>query len=110
VAAPWSGAGLIATAAAVDATDVVLGTLRPLLMGRGETLEPVETRMGELHAVLRALRRAHGGALPALPSLGRAERARLGGALGAALEALAGVPGDLETTLPPDVPAIPKSR
>lgn len=113
VAAPWSGAGLVATVAAVDATDVVLRTLRPLLTGRGDALQPVDTRMGQLHATLRAIRRAHGSRTPRLDALTRGQRARLNGALGAALEALSAVPGDLETTLPPDVPAIPatpKSR
>jgi high-affinity iron transporter len=106
-AAPWSGAGVAATVAALDATDEVLRTLRPLLRGRGSVLDAVDLRLGELRGVLGDLRRDHGGT-PVLDALGRAERARLNGALGAALEALGGVPGDLETTLPPDVPAIPK--
>lgn len=109
-AAPWSGAGVVATSAAVDATDVVLGTLRPVLQGRGGALEPVQTRMGQLHRVLAAIRRGHGGTTPRLDALSTTERGRLTGALGAALEALAGVPGSLETVLPPDVPTIPRSR
>jgi hypothetical protein len=49
------------------------------------------------------VRRAHGG-WPAHPT--RTERELLTGRLGAALEALAGVPGALETSLPPRIPAI----
>ncbi|MEV4420792.1 EfeM/EfeO family lipoprotein [Patulibacter sp. NPDC049589] len=109
-AAPWSSAGVVATAASVDATGVVLGTLRPILQGRGDALEPVETRMGQLRGVLAGIRRGHHGTTPRLDALGSTERARLTGALGAALEALAAVPGTLETVLPPDVPKIPESR
>lgn len=109
-AAPWSGAGLVATDAAVDATDVVLGTLEPLLRGRGNALQPVQTRMATLRRALASVIRRHGGRVPRLDALGHAERGRLNGALGAALEALADVPGALETTLPPEIPTIPRSR
>jgi high-affinity iron transporter len=102
---PWSGAGVHATAAALDATEVVIGTLRPLLAGRG-ALPPVESGLHGLRRELAAIRRAHGGRLPSTHELGRRERERLSGRLGAALEQLAGVPGALETALPPAIPAI----
>jgi high-affinity iron transporter len=105
-AAPrWSGAGVLATAAGLDATRVVLRTLAPVLAGRGDVLGQVRSRLAQLGAELRAIRRAHGG-WPPLRRLERGERERLTGVLGATLEALAGVPGALETSLPPVVPAI----
>jgi len=105
-AAPWSGAGVLATAASLDATEAVIGTLRPLLDGRGEALAPVQTQMAALARVLAAVRRAHGGAWPPLDALTRAEHERIDGALGALLEALAAVPGSLETTMTPTIPTI----
>ena len=108
--APWSHAGLRTTADAVVATRVVLGTLRPLLQGRGDALPPVEARLGSLEAELAAIRRSHGGTLPALGELSRPAREQVQGRVGAALEALSGLPGALETTLPPVIPAIPKAK
>jgi len=106
-AAPWSGAGVRATAAAWRATDVVIGTLRTTLSGRGDALQGVESSLGVLGAELATIRRAHGGAYPALGALGRRERELLDGRLGRALEALSGIPGALETQLAPAIPALP---
>ena len=78
------------TAASLDATEVVIGTLRPLLAGRG-ALPPVETGLLGLRRELDAVRSAHGGRLPATRALGRGEREALSGSLGAALERLAAV-------------------
>src|SRR5262249_57166662 len=39
---PWSGEGVRGTAAALSGTVKVIGTLSPLLAGRGGALEPVE--------------------------------------------------------------------
>ncbi len=61
-AAPWSGAGVLATAASLAATEEVIGTLRPLLDGRGDALAPVQVEMARLAGALAAVRRAHGGA------------------------------------------------
>jgi len=105
-AAPWSGAAVMATAASLAATEEVIGTLRPLLDGRGDALGPVQVEMARLAGVLGSLRRAHGGAWPLLAALRPAEREQLDGTLGALLEALAGIPGSLETTLPPTIPTI----
>jgi high-affinity iron transporter len=101
----WSGAGVLATAADLDATHVVLGTLQPVLAGRGDVLGQVQSRLAELGGVLRSIHRAHRD-WPPLQRLSRREHERLTGALGATLEALAGVPGALETALPPVIPAI----
>jgi iron uptake system EfeUOB component EfeO/EfeM len=105
-AAPWSGAGLQATADSLAATRAVIDTLRPLLNGRGDTLPPIDTESVAFGRALTAVRRAHGGRWPALGTMTRAEHERVGGALGALLEALAAVPGTLETQLPPKIPSI----
>ena len=64
VDAPWSGAGLRATADSLAATEFVVGTLRPLLDGRDSTIEPVEIEMARFRATLDRVRREHGGAWP----------------------------------------------
>jgi high-affinity iron transporter len=109
-AARWSGAGVVATAGDLAATREVIATLRPVLSGRGETLPPVEYGLRAFGAQLRAIRRAHGGRLPAQDALRRREREALDGSLGALLEALSAVPGDLETQLPAAIPAIPSAH
>jgi iron uptake system EfeUOB component EfeO/EfeM len=110
VAAPWSGAGLLATAADFAATEKVIGTLRPVLSGRGDALVPVEFELRAFGARLRAIRARHDGRWPALGGLSAREREGLDGGLGALLEALSAVPGALETQLPPTIPAIVKAR
>jgi high-affinity iron transporter len=104
-AAPYSGAGVLATAASLRATDAVIGTLRTLLARRG-ALAPVEYGLLGLRRELAAIRRAHGGEWPALDELSRGERQRLNGRLGAGLELLARVPGALETQYPPAIPRL----
>ncbi|MDA0166903.1 hypothetical protein OM076_41965 [Solirubrobacter ginsenosidimutans] len=98
-------AGVRATADGVAATRTVIGTLHDLLAGRGDALQTVDTRLTQLEATLREIRHAHG-AWPAPAALRDSEHQRLLGQLGAALEALANVPGALETTLPPKIPAL----
>jgi high-affinity iron transporter len=98
-------AGVRATADAVAATKTVIGTLRPVLAGRGDTLQQVDARLAQLTGTLDEIRRKHG-EWPAPDALPRAERQELLGRLGATLETLAGVPAALETTLPPKLPAI----
>jgi high-affinity iron transporter len=97
--------GVRATADGVAATRVVIGTLHDVLAGRGDALQTVDTRLTQLEGTLREIRREHG-AWPAPDALPRAEHQRLLGQLGAALEALAGVPGALETSLPPKLPVL----
>jgi hypothetical protein len=84
------------TADGLAATKVVIGTLRPLLSGRGDVLPQVDSRLARLSQTLAGI---HGE-----PT--RVEREQLSGRLGAALEALAGVPGALETSLPPKIPVL----
>jgi high-affinity iron transporter len=98
-------AGVRATADAVAATKTVIGTLRGVLAGRGDTLQRVDTRLAQLTETLDGIRRKHG-EWPSPAALPRAERQQLLGRLGATLETLAAVPAALETTLPPKLPAI----
>jgi hypothetical protein len=98
-------AGVRAAADGLAATRAVLATLHDVLAGRGDVLQQVDSRLARLSETLAGIRRAHG-AWPAPAALRRAERERLTGRLGAALEALAGVPGALETKLPATIPAI----
>jgi iron uptake system component EfeO len=104
--APWSGAGLQSTGAAFTTTRWVIGTLRPVLRGRGDALPVVASGLRAMGGELRAVRVAHGGRLPALRRLSRTERERVQGRLGALLEALAAVPGALETAPTPAIPSL----
>jgi iron uptake system EfeUOB component EfeO/EfeM len=105
VAAPYSGAGVRATAASVDATDAVVAMLRPLLAGHG-AIASVEAGLLNLRRELDRIRRAHGGAWPRLDALSLRERQHLGGRLGAGLEILAAIPHALETSYPPAIPEL----
>jgi high-affinity iron transporter len=104
--APWSGAGLRATVDSLAATEFVLGTLRPLLNGRGGAIEPVDNELGRFRAVVEAVRREHGGAWPALTALSQEKHERVDGALGALLARLAQIPGTLEVKRTKPVPTI----
>jgi hypothetical protein len=107
-AAGPSASGVRATADGVAATRVVLGTLRSVLAGRGDALTQSRFWLDRLAGTLTRIRTAHGGAYPPVPALARAERERLLGQLGATLEALRGIPGELETTLPAKVARLPR--
>jgi hypothetical protein len=109
-ASPWSGAGVRAVADDLSATRVVIATLHPVLAGRGDVLQQVNSRLLQLSRRLAGIRRARGGDYPALGALTTREREGLGGSLGGALEALSGVPGALETQLPPVIPSIPTHK
>jgi Imelysin len=106
---PWSDEGVLATAAGLTATREVLATLAPLLDGREGTIETVEFSLRRLSGALSSIRRAHGGRFPARDQLSLREGELLNGTLGAALEALDAVPGTLETKVPPQTPALPRS-
>jgi len=92
--------GVRAVADGVAATRAVMATLHDVLAGRGDALQTVDARLTRLEDTLAAIRRARG-EWPAPDRLPAALRQRLLGQLGAALEALANVPGALETSLPP---------
>jgi hypothetical protein len=101
-----SDSGVRATADGVAATRVVLGTLRKVLAGRGDGPAQSAYWLGRLSTTLRRIRAAHGGRYPPMAALSRAEHERLTGGVGAALEALSGIPEELETTRPPVIPRL----
>ncbi|MBV9047488.1 MAG: EfeM/EfeO family lipoprotein [Solirubrobacterales bacterium] len=103
---PWSGAGVLSTAAGLAATREMIGTLTPLLQGRGNALAEVQAWLAQLQAVIARLRAAHGGTWPSLGRLSAAQHELLIGTLAGALGALSQVPGTLETTPTPITPRI----
>ncbi|HEX3975491.1 MAG TPA: EfeM/EfeO family lipoprotein [Solirubrobacteraceae bacterium] len=105
--APWSGAGVLGTAAGVVATTEVIKTLSPDLTNRETVLPTVEADMGSLRTTLATIQRAHGGTLPTTSQLTQDQSEQLDASLGQALEGLAQVPGVLEATRTPVVPQIP---
>ncbi len=105
--APWSGAGVLGTAAGIVATTEVIKTLSPVLTNREDVLPTVDADMGSLRATLAAIERAHGGSIPTTSQLTQDQSEQLAASLGQALEGLAQVPGALETTPTPVVPTIP---
>ncbi len=104
--APWSGAGLRATADSLAATEFVVDTLKPLLNGRGSTIEPVEVELAQFRAVLERVRREHGGDWPRLEAMTQRQHERVDGALGSLLERLDTIPGALEVKRTKPLPTI----
>ncbi len=104
---PWSGEGVLATDAGLEATEEVLSTLQPLLKGREGVAPVAEGELAQLRSTIASLARAHGGRLPGDTQLDQQEAESLDSAIGGALEALAQVPGALETEVPPQTPQIP---
>jgi iron uptake system EfeUOB component EfeO/EfeM len=105
---PWSGAGVAATAAGLDATEEVIATLRPLLKRATDVTSAVNTELDSLRGAMSAVAAAHGGRLPSSAQLTQRQSELLNGAVGGALEALDQVPGALETETPPPTPQIPQ--
>jgi len=93
VASPWASAALVALEGNVRGTDVVLGSLRPLVVRRNpRVLAQAQAALARLRAELRRLHRRGGGALPRWDALPRRERERVAGLTAAAAEQLAFVP------------------
>jgi iron uptake system EfeUOB component EfeO/EfeM len=107
---PWSGEGVLAAAAGLQATEEVINTLRPLLDGRENVIEAVDTGLQHLGSAMAALRREHGGHYPTLGQLTQRQSEVLNGTMGGTLEALSQVPGALETRLPPPIPSLPAPK
>jgi iron uptake system EfeUOB component EfeO/EfeM len=105
---PWSKEGVLATDAGLQATETVIATLRPLLKGRENVTPIVNSELAVLRSTIASLAAAHGGRLPSNAQLTQAQAVLLDGTLGGTLEALAQVPGALETELPPQTPQIPR--
>ena len=106
---PWSGEGVLGTAAGIAATSEVISTLRPLLIPRDAVLPAVDAQLGVLKAAMASIKAAHGGRLPTNAQLTQQQAELLDNAIGGALEALAQVPGALETTSTPVIAQIPRS-
>jgi hypothetical protein len=104
---PWSGAGVLGTAAGIVATDKVIQTLTPLLNGRENTLGEVQVWMIRVRHVFAQLRRPDG-TYPTNGQLTMSQRERINGVLAGALGALEQLPGTLEAAKTPNIPEIPK--
>jgi iron uptake system EfeUOB component EfeO/EfeM len=107
---PLSGEGVLGTDAGLGATEEVISTLRPLLAGRGNVTSIVTAQLAALQSTMRSLATEHGGQLPTNAQLTQHQSERLDSTIGGTLEALAQVPGALETEAPPQIPQIPKSQ
>jgi hypothetical protein len=105
---PLSGEGVLATDAGLDATKAVFQTLRPLLKGREDVTFIVPPELASLQSAMTTLAAAHGGQLPSNGELTQQQSELLNSRVGAALEALAQVPGALEAEPTPKIPTIPK--
>jgi iron uptake system EfeUOB component EfeO/EfeM len=105
---PLSGEGVLATDAGLDATKEVFQTLRPLLKGRENVSLIVPPELASLQSAMTQLAGEHGGRLPSNGALTEQQSGLLNSRMGAALEALAQVPGALETEPTPQIPSIPK--
>lgn len=103
---PWSGQGVLATQAALSATEVVIQTLGPLIAQ--PLYGNITGRLAVLQQVLRSIRSRHGGTLPTLSGLRPREREQLDGATAGALQALQAIPVYLDTTAPTPIPALPR--
>jgi iron uptake system component EfeO len=92
-ASPWSGSALVALRAEVKGTEVVLGTLRPLIVRRdaGGALPQARRALSRLSATLARLERAKG-SLPRWDRLAQRDRELVDGLAAGAAEQLAYVP------------------
>ena len=102
-----SGEGVLATDAGLDGTKEVFQTLRPLLEGRENVSLIVPRELASLQSTMSSLADQHGGQLPSNGALTQQQSELLNSSMGAALEALAQVPGALETEPSPQIPSIP---
>jgi hypothetical protein len=103
---PWSGQGVLGTAAGLDATLEVFHTLQPLLSGRENTEADVRDELGLLSATIAQIHRNHSG-WPSLAQLTMHEHELLNGTLAGALAALELLPGTLETKAALPIPKLP---
>jgi hypothetical protein len=103
---PWSGQGVLGTAAGLDATEEVFHTLAPLLSGREDAEADVRSELVLLSSAIAQIRHSHHG-WPALSQLTIGERELLNGTLAGALGALELLPGTLETKAPAPIPKLP---
>ena len=107
---PWSGEGVLGTAAGLAATNEVVRTLTPMLGGRDNTLAEVQNELLLLGAALTKVRHEHHGTWPTLSQLSISQRELIDGTLAGALGALEQLPGALETTALPEIPTDPAGK
>jgi hypothetical protein len=107
---PWSGEGVLGTAAGLAATNEVVRTLTPVLGGRDNTLAEVQDETLLLGNALAKVRREHHGVWPTLGQLSTSQRELLDGTLAGALTALEQLPGALETVSLPEIPKDPMNK
>jgi high-affinity iron transporter len=105
---PWSGEGVLGTAAGLAATREVFHTLEPLLQGRDNTEAVVRSELALLDAAIAHIRYSHRG-WPTLAQLTMREREQIDGTLAGALGALELLPGTLETEAPAPIPKLPNA-
>jgi iron uptake system EfeUOB component EfeO/EfeM len=105
---PWSGEGVLATDAGLDATEEVIATLQPLLRRSKDVTIVLAAELASLRAAMASLAAAHGGRLPSNGELTQQQSELLDGRVGGALEGLDQVPGALETETTPPIPQIPQ--
>ncbi len=105
---PWSGQGVLGTAAGVAATEEVFHTLEPLISGRENTEGEVRYELLMLNGLLTSISRRHHGVYPSLTELGSYEHEQLNGYVAGALSALEQMPGVLETEVRRPVPKLPQ--
>jgi hypothetical protein len=106
---PWSGAGVLATAAAVAATKELLSTVAPIMTGRGSAYGTAVYWLGRLGRVLSGVRRRDG-SYPSVHRLTSAQLRQIDGTLAGTLTALAQVPATLETQNVTGFPKIPADK
>ncbi len=104
---PFSGEGVLATKAGLEASEEVIATLTGVIPRDSRVQGISETEFAALRAVLARLAKAHGGRLPSNGQLTQSESELLNGTLGGTLEALSAVPGVLETEHRLRLPQIP---
>jgi hypothetical protein len=103
---PWSGEGVLATAAGVAATRELLSTVRPIMASRGNAYGTSEYWLIRLGHVFDGLRRRDG-SYPTLHQLTPAQLQLVDGTLAGTLNALQAVPATLETVNFKSFPKIP---
>lgn len=105
---PYSHQGVAATAAALHATQAVLGTLHRLLGGQS-SVGPVQFDLRRLSDVLDRLRTLHHGRWPTLEQLSQYQNEQLDGTLAVSLQQLSTIPDELAVHLPTPIPSIRKA-
>ncbi len=106
---PWSGAGVLATAAGVAATKELLSTVEPIMTGRGAAYGTSEYWLNRLSHALDRVRRRDG-SYPSLHQLEPEQLQLIDGTLAGTLTALDQVPAALETQAFTTFPKIPTGK